>query len=50
MTHADIIVTRHHWGIECYALVGDYLESRKYQGYTAREARQLFYREMKSKR
>jgi hypothetical protein len=45
MKHADITSTRHHWGVECYAIVGDYLESRKYVGYTVSEARRLFYRE-----
>ena len=47
MQHSDITAIRHHWGIECYATVGGYLESRKYVGYTLREARQLFYNEMR---
>jgi len=48
MTHNDITHERKHWGILCYAIVGGYFEQRKYQGYTVKEARQLFYREMNS--
>jgi hypothetical protein len=47
MTHDDITHVRHHWGIECYATVGGYLVTRKFVGYTVREARQLFYRQVK---
>lgn len=50
MTHADITTTRYTWGIECAAIIGGYLVSRKYIGYTMRQARQDFYNDAKAGR
>lgn len=39
---AVITITRYPWGFECSAVVGPYLERRKYVGYSRRDARALF--------
>ena len=46
MTHNDITHEIFHWGILCSGIKDGYYEQRKYQGYTVREARQLFHTEM----
>jgi len=43
-----VSIERMYWGWFVYATVGGYLVSRKYIGYTKRQARRLFIEELRN--